>query len=392
MRTKEANPRRVAIIHDWLVTYRGGEKVLEAIAELYPRAEIFTLFHAPGKVGEKIESHRIHASFLNRSWLRKYYRHTLPLMPYAIESFDLSDFDLVISSSHCVAKGIIPAPDALHICYCHTPMRYAWDRRFDYFPKGLAGAIYAFFLHGTRKWEVTTSSRVDHFIANSTWVARRIEKYYRRSSVVINPFVDPIPPMTAADRGDYYLIVSGFAPYKRIDLAIRACEELGRPLKIVGEGQEEAALRRIAGPQTTFVGRVGGEDLRRIYQGCRALLFPGEEDFGIVPLEAMASGKPVIALGRGGVTDSVIDGKTGVFFSESTVPALKEAILRFESKRFHPEDCRQRAELFSKERFQRQFKAAVDQWWSMKDAAAGNGGEADVSPRIDESPVTPGEA
>ena len=361
-------PKKVAVIQDWLVTYRGGEIVLDAILELYPDADVFCMFHEPGKEGPVAARHAIKASFLNNRFLRRRYRHCLPLMPIAVERFDLSSYDLVISSSHCVAKGVIPSPGAMHVCYSHTPMRYAWDRYHDYF-SGAFEFLFLPFLHYLRMWDVTSSARVDHFIANSSWTQKRIERFYRRDAKVIPPFVDFEAFKTAtAKTQDYYLVVSGFAPNKRIDLAILACQKLGRRLIVVGEGQEAAALRRLSLNSTEFPGRVSLEKLKQLYAGSKALLFPGEEDFGIAPLEAMACGRPVIAFGRGGVTDSVIDGQTGLLFPEQTVESLAKAILDFESNEnsFSPEKCRTRASEFTRERFQKDFKRQVDEWWRLR--------------------------
>jgi glycosyltransferase involved in cell wall biosynthesis len=354
---------RVAIIHDWLLTHRGGEKVLEAIVELFPDAEIFTLFHAPGRASTAIEKHPIHTSFLNRiPGVARFYRYLLPGMPFAVERFDLSGFDLVVSSSHCVAKGIIPSPGTIHICYCHTPMRYAWDRARDYFGNGLKSWLVLPFLHRLRLWDTVSAARVDYFIANSNWVSNRIETYYRRSSRVIHPFVDARflnnPPQALA-REDYFLVVSGFAPYKRIDLAIDACISLNRRLKIVGEGQNAKRLKSVEHPLITFTGRLDDEELKNLYAGARALLFPGEEDFGIVPLESMACGTPVIAYGRGGATETVLHEKTGVLFSEQSVASLSAAIIHFETLGLTSEPCRERARLFTKQKFQHEFKEAL---------------------------------
>lgn len=361
---------RVAIIHDWLVTFRGGERVLEALLELYPQAEIFTLFHASGQLPQTIEKHKIHVSFLNRfPQVQKYYRHLLPLMPMAIEHFDLSRFDLVISSSHCVAKGVIVGPHALHVCYCHTPMRYVWDRYTDYFQGSTFEPLILPFAHYLRMWDVTSSARVDHFITNSRWVGRRIEKYYRRESEAIHPFVDleGYQP-TGEPREDYYLVVSAFAPYKKVELAIEATRRKKRPLWIVGDGQESSRLRAAAGDHVRFLGSLEREALRKVYSQAKALLFPGEEDFGITPLEAMACGTPVIAYGRGGVTESVIEGETGLFFPEQTAESLADAIDQFEFRpeRYTVESCRRRSEEFSRKRFQHEFQTTLNRFWDDK--------------------------
>lgn len=361
----KGNPR-VAIIHDWLITYRGGERMLEAIGELFPNATIFTLFHDPKTLKEVLSHHEIKASFLNKiPKVKKFYRALLPLMPMAIEQFDLGNFDLVISSSHCVAKGVIVSPTALHICYCYTPMRYAWDKTSDYFT-GWKKAFTLPFLHYLRQWDVTSSARVDCFIAISNFVKQRIKKYYRRESIVINPFAN-LEGLQSQDffSGDYYLTVSALAPYKRVDLAIAACEKLKRRLLVVGDGQDRNRLKQIAGKYTEFLGLVEAEKLKSLYQGARAFLFPGEEDFGIAPLESMACGRPVIAFGRGGTLETVIDGKTGLFFKEPTVDSLINAIEDFErrEKEFSKELCIERAVEFSKEKFLLEFTKQVEILW-----------------------------
>lgn len=347
---------KVAVIHDWLNTYRGGERVLEAILEIFPSAEIFTLFYEKGRTSKTIESRPIHTSFLNYFPLKRtYYRHFLPLFPAAIERFDLSGFDLVVSSNSCVAKGVITPPQTPHLCYCHTAMRYIWDQYAQYF-SGITEKLVYPFAHYLRLWDVTSSARVDHFLANSVFVADRIRKYYRREAGVVAPFVDLEKfSIGEAKRDDFFLVVSAFAPYKRIDLAIEACRRTHKKLIIVGEGQAENHLRALAGPQTEFVGRASDEEVRGLLQRTQALLFPGEEDFGITPLEAMACGTPVIAYGSGGVLDTVIDGETGLFFHQQSVEALENAIISFRSGDFSPVKCRERAELFSKESFKAGF-------------------------------------
>ncbi|MFM8269155.1 MAG: glycosyltransferase [Pseudomonadota bacterium] len=349
---------KVAIIHDWLTGMRGGEQVLDAILELFPNAELFTLLYSPGKLNTRIENRPIHVSFLNRlPRVEKYYRFLLPFFPLAIERFDLNRFDVIISSSHCVAKGVIPRPDALHVCYCHTPMRYIWDRTHDYFKSQVLQPLFAPALHYLRIWDTSSSNRVDYFIANSNWTRSRIRKYYRREASVLNPFFTanlflPLNPL----KESYYLVVSAFAPYKRIDLAIQACNKLNRKLIIIGNGQEDKKLRSMAGPQITFLGKAPLETLKEMYAGAKALLFPGQEDFGITPLEAMASGTPVIAFNQGGVTETVVENKTGLFFKEQTVESLCEAILKFESmEKEWRDDCVNQSQLFTRDLFQKKF-------------------------------------
>jgi glycosyltransferase involved in cell wall biosynthesis len=353
--------KRVALVHDWLVSYRGGEKVLEAIAEMFPTVDIYTLLYKPGTIGPKLEQYPIKASFLNRlPASHKYYRYLLPLMPLAIERLDLKDYDLVISSSSCVAKGIIPGPRARHICYCLTTMRYAWDQYSNYFGNDWKQFLIFPWVHYLRMWDVTSSARVDEFVADSRFVGDRIRKYYRRESTVIAPFVDLDKyKLWEGPRDNYYLVASAHAPYKRLDLAIEACKKLGRRLIVVGSGQDAAELQKLAGPGIEFAGQVSDEKLLELYQKARALLFPGEEDFGIVPLEAMACGTPVIAFDSGGAQETVSAPTTGMFFSPQTVDALTQAILEFEQKnmsKIEPSNCRRQAENFSKENFQMQFR------------------------------------
>lgn len=350
---------KVALIHDWLHTHRGGEKILEALCEIFPSAPIFTLFYSPGRCSPLIERHPIHTSFLNRlPGNRKYYRYLLPLFPLAAEKLHILDYDLIFSSSHCVAKGVIPSPGATHISYCHTPMRYAWDRYQDYFGKSWAEWAFLPFLHQLRIWDSVSSNRVDHFIANSYWVKQRIQKYYRRESRVITPFVDlDFFQPKIKSKEDFYLIVSSFVPYKRLDIAIQACRNLGKRLILVGEGPEESKLRSLSGPGIEFAGRVEFSQLRDLYCRARALLFPGEEDFGIAPLEAMACGTPILAFARGGVTETVVEKETGLFFFEQTSPSLEKVISEFESSPsdFWVDACRARAEKFSKKIFQQKI-------------------------------------
>lgn len=356
---------RVAVIHDWLNGMRGGERVLEAMLELFPAADLFTLFYTPGVLSPIIENRKIQASVLNStSFIRRRYRYLLPLFPFLIERFSLENYDLILSSSHCVAKGVKPPQGTLHVCYCHTPMRYVWDKYPDYF-HGFTEPFISPIAKWLRHWDVKSSSRVNHFIANSEFVRHRIRSYYKRESTVIHPFVDleRFRPQSLGG-GDYYLIVSAFAPYKRIDLAIEACRRLDRKLVVVGSGQMERRLRSQYGGKVEFIGNVPHSELPQLYSGARALLFPGEEDFGITPLESMACGTPVIAYGSGGILDSVIPGKTGITFPEQTADSVVEAIKTFESgsHSITPLTARKQAEQFSREKFQKKFLSTIKEW------------------------------
>lgn len=357
---------KTAIVHDWLTGMRGGEKVLEALCELFPDADLFTLLHIPGAVSGTIEKRRIKTSFIQRlPFAKKRYRLYLPLFPLAVEGFDLKGYDLVISSSHCAAKGVIPGPNALHISYIHSPMRYVWDMYGEYFGKtrGLSGLLIRLFAHYLRLWDSSSSRRVDFFVANSNHVAKRIMRYYRRDSSVIYPPVD-VSRFSIAERapGDYYLIVSAFAPYKRLDIAVEAFNTLGKRLLIAGTGQEEKRLKAMAGKNIEFLGWKSDTEVAELYRNCRALVFPGEEDFGITPVEAMACGRPVIAYGRGGALETVKglnapegagDNPTGFFFYEQTAEALKDAVEGFEAnmRAFDPSSIRQAAIMFDKGAF-----------------------------------------
>lgn len=351
---------KVALIHDWLTGMRGGEKVLEILCEIFPQADLFTLLHVPGTVSRIIENRPIKTSFVQRLPLaRKHYRSYLPLFPTAIEGFDFAGYDLIVSSSHCVAKGVIPPPGVPHICYIHTPMRYVWDMYNEYFGdcKGLKGMAIRCFSHYLRMWDASSASRVDSFIANSEHTAKRVEKYYRRKADVIHPPVDCSRfEVSAKGPDDYYLIVSAFAPYKRIDLAIETFNSLGLKLKIIGSGQDEKKLRAMARPNIEFAGKASEKEIQEAYARCRALIFPGEEDFGIVPLEAMASGRPVVAYGKGGALETIVplgaskEAPTGIFFKEQSEAALAEAVGTLEKniKAFDPASIRARALKFDR--------------------------------------------
>lgn len=325
---------KVALVHYWLVGMRGGEKVLETLCDLYPDADIFTLVADRDQISDKIKSHRIFTSFLQKIGGRKHYQKMLPLMPFALESFDLTGYDLVISSESGPAKGIVPGPEALHICYCHSPMRYIWDLYPQYRANAgwLTRAALALSAPVLRQWDVTTSARVDHFIANSRFVAKRIKKYYRREADVINPPVElsRFAPVSADTLEDFYLCAGQITPYKKIEIAVEAFTKLGLPLVVIGSGVTPA-LRQMAGPNVRFLGAVDNATMESSYARCRALVFPGLEDFGIVPLEVMASGRPVIAYGAGGALETVIPGKTGILFHEQSPEALSAAVREMEA-------------------------------------------------------------
>jgi glycosyltransferase involved in cell wall biosynthesis len=361
-------PGRVAIVHDWLTGMRGGEAILDVVCELFPQADLFTLLQTDHKMSRTILNGRpIHTSYLQRLMgLRRFrqgYRQLLPLFPHAVESLDLSGFDLVLSNTHCVAKGVRKKPGALHVAYVSTPMRYVWDMFDEYFGPGKSGrftALAAKTLRGRlQRWDVRSTAGVDHLIANSRFVQERIRKYWGRESTVIHPFLDPGKfPETFAEPKDYYLIVSAFAPYKRIDLAVEAFRRLGLRLVVVGKGQDEAKLRRLAkgAAHIEFHGGLSNESLGELYRKAKAFLFPGLEDFGITPLESLYNGRPVIAYGRGGLLDTVTE-ETGLFFREQTVESLVEAVERFEREgaRFQPEACRRRALEFTREHFRERY-------------------------------------
>lgn len=328
---------RVAIIHYWLVGMRGGERVLEQLCLMFPGADIYTHVCEPEKLSPLLRRHRIHETFIGRlPGAKKHYQKYLPLMPYALEQLDLSGYDLVLSSESGPAKGVICNPDTPHLCYTHSPMRYIWDQYHSYRADLSAPMRWMWTLvsHKLRIWDVAASNRVDRYVANSSFVAKRIRRCWGRDSDVVHPPVDldayQPAPMPGPDAP--YLFLSELVPYKRADLAIQAAQATGRKLKVVGSGSDMERLKKIAGPETEFLGRVPDEKMRALYQSCRALLFPGVEDFGIVPLEAMACGRPVIAYGRGGALDTVKDGETGLLFHEQTAEALAAAMRRYEAE------------------------------------------------------------
>lgn len=347
---------RTAIVHYWLLGMRGGETVVEALCRMLPDADLFTLFYDPEKVSETIRSRRVTASYLNP--LRRRYRSLLPLMPSALESFDLRSYDLVVSSESGPAKGVLTPAAARHVCYCHTPMRYLWELYPAYLNEWTQSrwkrAWMRFFARRLRLWDFASAARVDEFVANSENVRRRIWKTYRRDAAVVHPPV-AVERFTHCPAEDYFLIVSELVAYKRLDYAVRAFAHSGRRLRVVGDGPEYRALRRLGGDCVEFCGRVRDDELRDLYARCRAFVLPGEEDFGITTVEALASGKPVIALGRGGALETVpADPWGGLLYPEATEACLSEALAAFEAaeKEFRPGDLRAWAARFSEENFQ----------------------------------------
>lgn len=357
---------RVAIIHYWLVGMRGGEKVLEAICRLFPEADIYTHVYVPSAISDSIKKHKIRTTFINSlPYAARMYKRYLPLMPMALEQLDLSRYDLVISSESGPSKGVIPASPAIHVCYCHSPMRYIWNMYNRYYDDSgrLTRLMMPPLAHYLRSWDAATANRVDSFVANSTTVSRRIRSYYRREAEVIYPPVDThsFRPVARSEIGDHYLMVGELVGYKRPDLAVEAFNQMKEKLVIIGGGEMLDQLRKLAGPTVTVVGPQPFEILQAHYARCKALVFPGEEDFGIVPVEAMASGRPVIAFGRGGATETVVAGKTGVFFDVQSVEAIIDAIERFQQMEFNPADAVARASDFRTAVFLDRFRAMINE-------------------------------
>lgn len=360
-----SSPARVALVHYWLVSMRGGERVLERLLDMFPGADVFTHVYDPEKVSSKIRAANVRETFIGRlPGARKHYQKYLPLMPMALEELDLRGYDLVISSESGPAKGIITSPDSLHLCYCHSPMRYLWDHYPDYKASagGLSRMVMPAMFHRLRQWDVSSASRIDAILANSSFVARRIGKVWGREARVVHPpvAVDQFGP--SEHISDRYLWVSQMTPYKRADIALEAFNRLGVPALMVGDGELFKYVCAHAGPNVEVRRRLNFAELKQAYATAKALVFTPEEDFGIVPVEANASGRPVVAYGHGGVTDSIIDGKTGVFFREQTVASLCEAIGRLEGwlPSFRPEDAMANAARFAPEVFDAGIVRALD--------------------------------
>lgn len=357
---------KVALVHDYLNQMGGAERVVMAFHEMFPDAPIYTSIFDPTRVDKAFSQMDIRTSFMqNFPLVKKHHQPYLPFYPFAMEKLDLRGYDLVLSSSSAFGKGVITRPGTMHICYCHTPMRWCWN--YDEYVERehlgkIARTVLPFFVTGLRVWDQMSSMRVDHFIANSPIVAERILKYYRREATYIPPPVDthrfPFDPKT--ETGNYFLIQSRLVPYKRIDLAIEACNRLQLPLVIIGGGRDLERLKQLAGPTIRFLGRLPDDQVLHYFQHCRAFLFPGEEDFGITPLEAQASGRPVIAYGSGGALASVVDGITGVFFREQTVDSLANVLANFDEHAFDPRVIRDHALEFDTTRFHQRIQQFIE--------------------------------
>jgi len=360
---------RVALVHDYLNQYGGAERVLEALRHLFPEAPIYTLLYDASRTGWAFEGAQIYTSFLQKIPLvRKHHRPFLMLMPLAIEQFDLSNYDLVISDSASYAKGVVTAPGSIHICYCHTPIRYAWDDSHRYIEEfgypSLIKKMIPFFMNYIRLWDEGAAQRVDEFIANSCFVSRRIKKYYGRDSQVIYPPVKTELFYSVKETEDYFLMVARFLPYKRFDLAIEVFNKLGWPLKIIGDGPERKKIQRKAKSNIEFVGLVSDEELRDYYAYCRAFIFPQEEDFGITAVEAMAAGRPVIAYQGGGALEIIEPGVTGLFFKEQTPASLYQTLKKFNYRYFDSNLIKKKAERFSQRRFEAEIFKFINEYWN----------------------------
>lgn len=355
---------KVAILHYWLVSMRGGERVLESLLRLFPNADIYTHVYDPERVSDLIRERNVKTTFIQKlPGAKKHYQKYLPLMPMALEALDLREYDLVISSESGPAKGVITGLDALHVCYCHSPMRYLWDHYHNYRDSAgfLSRSLMRPLFHYLRIWDFASSVRVDKYVANSNFIRRRIARVWGQEASVVHPPVATHLFSQSNHVSDRYLWVGQFTAYKKAELVIEAFNRLGLPITMVGTGELEGRLKEMANPNIEFVPRLCLDDLRTAYAQCRALIFPTEEDFGIVPVEANASGRPVIAYGSGGATETIVDEQTGLFFKEQTVESLIDAINRFEDwlPDFCPSAAMTNAERFSTEEFERSFMEEV---------------------------------
>lgn len=358
---------RLALVHDWMNQIGGAEAVLEALVEAFPGAPIYTSLYAPDRMPAHWRTWDIRVTWLDRMpFARRWHQAYLPLYPLAFDALNLSAYDVVLSNKSGFCHGVVTGPDTVHVCYCLTPTRYVWAYE-DYVAReGLPSPLRRLMrplITWLRMWDRLAADRVDLFIAISTEVARRIRKFYRRPSLLLHPPVDVARFQPAGRPEDYFLIVSRLVPYKRIDLAIQAFNRLGLPLVIAGDGRDRARLEAMAGPNITFLGRVSDERLPDLYARCRAFIFPGHEDFGIAPVEAMAAGRPVIAFAAGGALDTVVEGVTGLFFREPTPESLAEAVQRLSALSFDPAVIRRHAERFDRRRFQEKIKKIIEEAW-----------------------------
>ena len=367
---------KVAIIHEWLVTVGGSDKVCKAILDIFPNADIYTLV-AKKEICEElgIPWEKVHTSFIqNMPFSKSHHRTYLPLFPLAIEQFDLRGYDVIISSSHCVAKGILKKENQLHICYCHSPIRYAWDMYNEYLEgsglqKGIKGWLVRYLLHRVRKWDLLSSFRVNYFISNSDYVGKRIKETYRRHSTTIHPNIDISHFELCEKKHDYYLASSRLVSYKKIDIVIEAFNQMpDKKLIVIGGGPDLQAYRKLAKSNINVMGYQPFDVLKEKMQHAKAFVFAADEDFGMIPIEAESCGTPVIAYGHGGSLETVCEGKTGLFFKEQTVESIIDAVTRFESmdeQPFLPSDCRKWAEGFSEERFKKEIKEFVEHKYSL---------------------------
>ncbi|MDQ3388483.1 MAG: glycosyltransferase, partial [Gemmatimonadota bacterium] len=354
---------KVAITTDWLNSFGGAERVLIQLHALFPEAPIYTTLYDPRGLPPRMQGWDVRPSFIQRlPFSRKYHQNYLPLMQMAFEQFDMSEYDLVITTNSACAKGVITRPGAVNLCYCYTPCRYLWDLYHEYTREHRGRMLIAPVAHWMRMWDRMAADRVDAFVSISHEVAARVRHHYRRDSEVIYPpvDVDRIRPTDRAPEG-FYLVVSRLVPYKRIDLAVAACTRLGRRLLVVGDGPERRRLEKMAGPGIEFLGRRPDEELAELYGRCSGFLFPGWEDFGIAPVEAQAAGRPVIAYGRGGALETVLEGTTGVLFDDQNVDEMVAAIERFERLSFDPEVCRRNAERFDSAEFRSRITRAIEE-------------------------------